>query len=208
MMVPEIALTPSVVALFRSAFGARVAIQHSGLSDGERHDQWQRIRRAKSRSSIGTRSAVFAPLSTPGSIIVDEEHDTLVQTGRVAPLSRTRRGDRARARRRVRWSCWVRRHPRWRRIRMPSTGKYTRLALERRVLERPLASVTLVNMRDEYVDGRTRRRRQPRCWFPPSRIGWRGASRCSSCSIGAAMPRPCSAASAATRSNVRTAACR
>ena len=44
MLVPEIALTPAVVSLFRSAFGDRVAIQHSGLSDGERHDQWQRIR--------------------------------------------------------------------------------------------------------------------------------------------------------------------
>ena len=75
LMVPEIALTPSVAALFRSAFGGRVAIQHSALSDGERHDQWQRIRSGDVQVVVGTRSAVFAPLANPGLIIVDEEHD-------------------------------------------------------------------------------------------------------------------------------------
>ena len=76
LMVPEIALTPSVAALFRSAFGDRVAIQHSGLSDGERHDQWHRIRRGDVDVVVGTRSAVFAPLTRVGVIVVDEEHDT------------------------------------------------------------------------------------------------------------------------------------
>ncbi len=76
MLVPEIALTPQVAALFRARFGAGVAIQHSGLSDGERHDQWHRIRRGDVDVVIGTRSAVFAPLANPGLIIVDEEHDT------------------------------------------------------------------------------------------------------------------------------------
>ena len=75
MLVPEIALTPAVAALFRGAFGERVAIQHSGLSDGERHDQWQRIRRGDVDVVVGTRSAVFAPLATLGLIVVDEEHD-------------------------------------------------------------------------------------------------------------------------------------
>ena len=76
MLVPEIALTPQVAALFRARFGTAVAIQHSGLSDGERHDQWHRIRRGDVDVVIGTRSAVFAPLANPGLIIVDEEHDT------------------------------------------------------------------------------------------------------------------------------------
>ena len=75
MLVPEIALTPAVAALFRDAFGERVAIQHSGLSDGERHDQWQRIRRGDVDVVVGTRSAVFAPLEHIGLIVVDEEHD-------------------------------------------------------------------------------------------------------------------------------------
>ena len=76
MLVPEIALTPAVAAVFRARFGANVAIQHSGLSDGERHDQWHRIRRGDVDVVVGTRSAIFAPLAAPGLIIVDEEHDT------------------------------------------------------------------------------------------------------------------------------------
>ena len=76
MLVPEIALTPAVAAQFRDAFGDRVAIQHSGLSDGERHDQWQRIRRGDVDIVVGTRSAVFAPLENVGLVVVDEEHDS------------------------------------------------------------------------------------------------------------------------------------
>ena len=57
------------------AFGDRVAIQHSGLSDGERHDQWHRIRRGDVDVVVGTRSAVFAPVTDLGLIVVDEEHD-------------------------------------------------------------------------------------------------------------------------------------
>ena len=75
LLVPEIALTPAVAASFRRAFGERVAIQHSGLSDGERHDQWHRIRRGDVDVVVGTRSAVFAPIRSLGLIIVDEEHD-------------------------------------------------------------------------------------------------------------------------------------
>ena len=75
MLVPEIALTPAVAAVFRATFGERVAIQHSGLSDGERHDQWQRIRRGDVDVVVGTRSAVFAPVRSLGLIVVDEEHD-------------------------------------------------------------------------------------------------------------------------------------
>ena len=75
MLVPEIALTPAMASIFREAFGDRVAIQHSGLSDGERHDQWQRIRRGEIDVVVGTRSAVFAPIERVGLIVVDEEHD-------------------------------------------------------------------------------------------------------------------------------------
>jgi primosomal protein N' (replication factor Y) len=75
LLVPEIALTPSMAGLLRGAFGERVAIQHSGLSSGERRDQWQRIRAGEVDVVVGTRSAVFAPVSRLGLIIVDEEHD-------------------------------------------------------------------------------------------------------------------------------------
>lgn len=75
VLVPEIALTPVTADRFRSRFGNRVALLHSGLSPGERLDQWRRIKRGMADIVIGTRSAVFAPLSRLGLIVVDEEHD-------------------------------------------------------------------------------------------------------------------------------------
>src|SRR5437868_10642837 len=76
MLVPEIALTPIFSRRLRSVFGADVAILHSNLSQGERFDEWRRIRRGDARVVIGTRSAVFAPLENIGLLIVDEEHDS------------------------------------------------------------------------------------------------------------------------------------
>ena len=75
VLLPEIALTPQFVAIFRAHFGERVAVLHSGLTDGERFDQWRRIRNAEIDVVIGARSAVFAPLEQVGIVIVDEEHD-------------------------------------------------------------------------------------------------------------------------------------
>ncbi|MDE2059551.1 MAG: primosomal protein N' [candidate division NC10 bacterium] len=76
VLVPEIALTSVTADRFRSRFGDRVALLHSGLSPGERLDQWRRIKRGKADIVVGARSAVFAPLSRLGLIVVDEEHDT------------------------------------------------------------------------------------------------------------------------------------
>ena len=76
MLVPEIGLTPQVSRYFRSWFGEEVAILHSALSEGERFDQWRRIKQGEARVVVGTRSAVFAPVGNLGIIIVDEEHDS------------------------------------------------------------------------------------------------------------------------------------
>ncbi|MBO5647943.1 MAG: primosomal protein N' [Kiritimatiellae bacterium] len=76
VMVPEIALTPQTVQRFASRFGERIAVLHSALSDGERYDEWHRIRSGDARVVIGPRSAVFAPVENLGLIIVDEEHET------------------------------------------------------------------------------------------------------------------------------------
>ena len=75
LMVPEIALTPQTVAIFCRRYGERVAVIHSSLSAGERLDAWRRIRRGEVDLVIGTRSAVFAPLSNLGMIVIDEEHE-------------------------------------------------------------------------------------------------------------------------------------
>ena len=75
MLVPEISLTPQMMGRFRARFGDKVAVLHSGLSDGERYDEWLRLLRGDAVIAIGARSAVFAPLKNVGIIIIDEEHD-------------------------------------------------------------------------------------------------------------------------------------
>ena len=74
-LVPEIALTPQMLRQLRARFGDSAAILHSGLSAGERYDEWWRLRRGEAKIAIGARSAVFAPLEHLGLIIIDEEHD-------------------------------------------------------------------------------------------------------------------------------------
>jgi primosomal protein N' (replication factor Y) len=76
VLVPEIALTPQVLWRFQARFGDVVAVLHSALSVGERHDEWQRLRRGEARVCVGPRSAVFAPVSELGLVIVDEEHES------------------------------------------------------------------------------------------------------------------------------------
>ena len=76
VLVPEIALTPQMVRWFHARFGADAAVLHSGLSKGERYDEWRRIRTGEARVVIGARSAVFAPAENIGVIVVDEEHET------------------------------------------------------------------------------------------------------------------------------------
>ena len=75
MLVPEISLTPQMLARFRNAFGDTVAILHSSLSNGERADEWNRLKTGKAKIALGARSCIFAPLDNVGIIVIDEEHD-------------------------------------------------------------------------------------------------------------------------------------
>ena len=76
MLVPEISLTPQMVRVFSDRFGTSIAVLHSALSVGEKHDEWLRIYSNDAKIVIGARSAIFAPLSNIGVIIIDEEHDS------------------------------------------------------------------------------------------------------------------------------------
>ncbi|KRN88581.1 primosomal protein N' [Ligilactobacillus ceti] len=76
MLVPEISLTPQMVQRVRSRFGQQVAVLHSGLSDGEKYDEWRRVEEKQAQVVVGARSAVFAPLENLGVIIMDEEHES------------------------------------------------------------------------------------------------------------------------------------
>ncbi|ENZ7263923.1 MULTISPECIES: primosomal protein N' [Enterococcus] len=75
MLVPEISLTPQMVQRFKSRFGEHVAVMHSGLSQGEKYDEWRKIERGEAEVVVGARSAIFAPIENIGVIIVDEEHE-------------------------------------------------------------------------------------------------------------------------------------
>jgi len=150
MLVPEIALTPQIAALFRQTFHDRVAIQHSGLSDGERHDQWQRIRRGEVDVVVGTRSAVFTPLSALGLVIVDEEHDNSYKQEE-SPRYNGRDVALVRAQRAGALAVLGSATPSMETYYNAMNGKYDRVVLERRILDRPLPNVTVVDMREEYA---------------------------------------------------------
>ena len=150
MLVPEIALTPSVSGQFRAWFGARVAIQHSALSDGERHDQWQRIRRGEIDIVVGTRSAVFAPLTRLGLIVVDEEHDGSYKQDETP---RYHGRDVAVMRGRMEGALVVlgSATPSLESAANAQSNRYQSLQLTRRILDRPLAAVRVIDMRQEYA---------------------------------------------------------
>jgi primosomal protein N' (replication factor Y) len=150
LMVPEIALTPAAAAIFRGAFGSRVAIQHSGLSDGERYDQWWRIRRGDVDVVVGTRSAVFAPLANLGLIVVDEEHDGSYKQEE-SPRYHGRDVAVVRARKAGALVVLGSATPSLESYHNAESGRYTLVTLERRVMDRPLASVRIVDMRAEYA---------------------------------------------------------
>jgi primosomal protein N' (replication factor Y) (superfamily II helicase) len=150
LLVPEIALTPAVAALFRGAFGERVAIQHSGLSDGERHDQWHRIRRGDVDVVVGTRSAVFAPVANVGLVIVDEEHDGSYKQEET-PRYHGRDVAVVRAQQANALAVLGSATPSMESFHNAQSGRYRLVSIERRVLDRPMAAVRIVDMREEYA---------------------------------------------------------
>jgi primosomal protein N' (replication factor Y) len=150
ILVPEIALTPAIAGAVRAAFGDRVAIQHSGLADGERHDQWHRIRRGDIDVVVGTRSAVFAPLRDVGLIIVDEEHDGSYKQDE-APRYHGRDVAVVRAQQASALAVLGSATPAMESYHNARSGRYELVSLPARILDRPLPAVEILDMRQELA---------------------------------------------------------
>ncbi len=152
MLVPEISLTPNMLRLFRARFGEQVAIIHSGLSKGERFDEWLRLKRGEAKIAIGARSAVFAPLENLGAIIIDEEHD-----GSYVSDSNPRYDTIDVATFRAKHNNAVlvlgSATPALESYHKCQTGNYTLLELPERINKMPLPTVEIVDMRNEILAG-------------------------------------------------------
>ncbi len=151
LLVPEIGLTPAMAAQLYTAFGSHVALLHSALTPEERAEQWHRIRAGDSRIVVGTRSAVFAPVSKLGLIIVDEEHDASYKQ---EENPRYHARDVAVMRAKLNSAAVVlgSATPSLESWRNATAGKYSLIELAQRVADRPLPVVELVDMRKEFQE--------------------------------------------------------
>ncbi len=152
MMVPEIALTPQMMQRFSSRFGDKIAVWHSGLSRGERYDQWGRVKSGDASVVIGARSAVFIPFADLGLIIMDEEHDGSYRQDE-NPRYHTRVV--AQLRQKITGCQLVlgSATPALETYYASEHSRCQRLELKQRVSELGLPPVRLVDMRDEYRAG-------------------------------------------------------
>jgi len=151
VLMPEIALTPASAEQFFGWFGDRVAVLHSGLGSRQRSDQWRRVRDGKARVVLGTRSAVFAPLSKLGLVIVDEEHDSSYKQAE-APRYNGRDVAIVRGRSSGAVVLIGSATPGLETCFNARNGKYTQLTMPRRIMERPLPAVRIVDMRREFSE--------------------------------------------------------
>ena len=152
VLVPEISLTPQTASRFVGRFGGRVALLHSRLSDGERYDQWHRVRKGEADIVIGPRSAIFAPVPELGMLIIDEEHSDSYKSD-TAPRYHARevaqkRGDLA--------NCLVllgSATPSLESFHRARNERYQLLNLPDRVFDRKMPEVHIVDMRTELKKG-------------------------------------------------------
>lgn len=152
ILVPEISLTPQITARFKGVFKDEIAILHSSLSDGERYDEFRRINRGEVSVVIGARSAVFAPLKNIGIIIIDEEHS---ESYKQENNPRYNTLDIA-MKRSSTYSCPVilgSATPTIESFARANKGYYDYLELSKRVNEKPLPKVTIVDMKSEIRKG-------------------------------------------------------
>lgn len=146
VLVPEIALTDQLIQRFVARFASRIAVLHSGLSAGERFDEWRRLASGEARIAIGARSAVFAPLVNLGLIVVDEEHDTSYKQEE-APRYNARDVAIVRAQQSRAVVVLGSATPALETFYHARSGKYLSLSLPQRVADRPLPGVTVIDQR-------------------------------------------------------------
>jgi len=151
LLVPEIGLTPAVAADLRQIFGDRVAILHSALSDQERAEQWHRIKRGDARMVVGTRSAVFAPVSDLALVIVDEEQDSSYKQEET-PRYHARDVAVMRAKMANVVVVLGSATPSLESYFNAKKNKYRLLELPDRVEQRPLPEVEIIDMRQEFQE--------------------------------------------------------
>ena len=151
-LVPEISLTPQMLSQLRARFGENAAILHSGLSAGERFDEWCRLREGKAKIAIGARSAVFAPVENVGVIIIDEEHDGSY-TSETSPRYNTFDVAYLRA---AYHGCKLvlgSATPSVETYRRAKEGEFGLITLKERINRRPMPDVTIADMRREVRRG-------------------------------------------------------
>jgi primosomal protein N' (replication factor Y) len=153
LLVPEIALTPAMAGQFLARFPDRVAILHSAFTDVERSEEWRRIRSGAASVVVGTRSGVFAPVRNLGLIVVDEEHDGSYKQ---EETPRYHGRDVAVVRAHDAGACVLlgSATPSLESRYNAESGKYTLLELPARIEERPMPTVELIDMRQEFLETR------------------------------------------------------
>ncbi|MFX3629823.1 MAG: primosomal protein N' [Ectobacillus sp.] len=152
VLVPEISLTPQMVERFKGRFGSQVAVLHSALSVGEKYDEWRKIQRKEVKVVVGARSAIFAPFENLGIIIIDEEHESSYKQ---------EDNPRYHARDVAIWrgvyhSCPVvlgSATPTLESFARAAKGVYTLLTMTKRMNERTLPTVDIIDMREELREG-------------------------------------------------------
>ncbi|MFP6615760.1 MAG: primosomal protein N', partial [Candidatus Hydrogenedentota bacterium] len=148
MLVPEISLTPQTVGRLMARFDKKIAVLHSGLSQGERFDEWRRVQRGEVQIVVGARSAVFAPLKNLGIIVVDEEHDTSYKQSDT-PRYHARDVAIVRAQQNQAVCILGSATPSIESYQNTERGKSTRLQLNQRATSGELPEVEIIDMREE-----------------------------------------------------------
>ena len=151
-LVPEISLTPQMLSQLRARFGKNAAILHSGLSAGERFDEWWRLRTGEAKIAIGARSAIFAPLENLGVIIVDEEHDSSYSS-ESAPRYNTFDVALLRAKKNGCKLVLGSATPSVETYKKAQEGEFSLIRMDKRINKRPLPEIIIADMRREVRRG-------------------------------------------------------